>query len=411
MENYLNEDFYTEGSNVNTLLQILKEVSETTQCKNIEPSNLTIYSIVDITKTGLNVLIIRPDYMNAEDLFPLVRRYTYFSAENKNYVFISYSKLQGIGLTENLIEEIKEVGYFMKYTMDYGSSILFMMPSKTFLATLCKQIGCAKLPSESDPIREIFIGHLLKDAKNFKMIWRTDENINKCFACFSSKYIFEDQLQVVSKFLECMKVQKPNSYVSWYEISHYETLVRVSYTDKKYTLNGSNKKRTLIPGVIFSFSEVGDASYSLQGYISCNGSGFYVGNPILLDHKNSFLIEELWEKYLVEELKMLQILERIQHVSEDKEVNIADEFARTLAAISFEKAIGQKMFTMVKNNMTNNDGSLIDLLIALLDIVSNIRYTSVAERDKELPKSTIRRAEKMLEQIFYNKYAKEVFEW
>ena len=179
---YLDCNLSIEGWSKNDLFRATKDVDTHTSCIDIVPQDIIVYSVESICKAGLNVMIADPNYMNVRDLFPLKSNKSIYSEGTGNYFLYKYEDMKKEGLSDTLIEEIKMVGYFLEYKDTY------IVPSTTFMATFCRQLGCSKLPDMSDPIREIFIAHLLRDANNFKMIYRHQNGVCKALACFTSSY-------------------------------------------------------------------------------------------------------------------------------------------------------------------------------------------------------------------------------
>ena len=437
MKNFLKEDWHVVGSNETSLINTIDEVSDRTITRLINPSQLTLYSIVSIVKEGLNVMVIKPDDMDVEILFPIKGGRTYFDKDQKHYGFFSYERFRKkMGMDDELLEEIRENGYFLRYSGGIGDSIL-LIPSASFMATLCRQLNCGKLPDITDPFRDIFIAYLLRDADNFKMVYREGELSGKAFACFTSKYTEVKQKNAVKEFLTALKAKIPNAIVSFFKIDHFITTVKVDFPDLEVTLKCNGKRKVIKSCVTFTMSDVGDASFTLQNCLSINGHNIRVGAPVMQPHKGEISIPALVESYLKKSyLELEKITNQLSQLNTQNMLPKSDTMIKVLDLIQFKAACGVKTANMYKKSLKDNSCvSSAEIVLELLNIPGNLelfyqnetkKYAVIRNQErrdgirkgrleeevgKELAVSVIYKMEAVIGNIFFDKNVAEVIEW
>lgn len=436
MKNFLKEDWNIVGSNETSLINTIDEVSDRTITRLINPSQLTLYSIVSIVKDGLNVMVIKPDDMDVEILFPIKGGRTYFDKDQNHYGFFSYERFRKMGMDDELLDEIRDRGYFLRYSGGIGDSIL-LIPSACFMATLCRQLNCGKLPDITDPFRDIFIAYLLRDSDDFKMVYREGDLSGKAFACFTSKYTEVKQKNAVKEFLTTLKCSISNAVVSFFKIDHFITTVKVDFPGMEVTLKCNGKRKVVKPCVTFTMSDVGDASFTLQNCLSVNGHNIRVSDPVMQPHKGEISISALVECYLKKSyLELEKITYRLSQLNTQNRLPKSDTMIKVLDLIQFQTACGVKTANMYKKSLKNNSCvSSAEIVLELLNIPGNLelfyqnetkKYAVIRNQErrdgirtgrleeevgKELAVSVIYKMEAVIGNIFVNKNVAEVIEW
>lgn len=401
---YLNGSLCIKGWSKNDLFSATKEVDAHTRCVDIVPQDIIVYSVESVCKNGLNIMVADPNFMNVRDLFPIKINKSLYDAESGNYFLYKYEDMKKEGLSDTLIEEIKVVGYFLEYKETY------IIPSTTFMATFCRQLGCSKLPDMSDPIREIFIAHLLRDANNFKMIYRVQNGVCKALACFTSSYVNLLQYDVVRELIDSLEEVFPQVLVNYFKISQNKTTIIFTFPEKAYIVKFDNKKKRICPGVIFTMSQCGDYSFSLQGYIAINGKGVVI-DGLNSSHSGKFKISRLVKDYFEKKYMLVeQAIKRVIETDDSNSIDFKENFIKCLNAIYFSPAVGQKMYALIKETLVDRKCSSKELIVSLLDVAGLI--SGLAERNnKKCPESTVNRAEKQLGNLFTNRVVAEVLKW
>ena len=366
-QNFMEENFEQVGSNERVLLQSLKFLSEKTKIRTIDPTQLTLYSIVHIGKDGMEVMVIQPDYMDVEELFPLYKENTYFSKGNKHFGFFSYERFKKhMGMTDQILEEVKETGYFLRYSRKIGDSIL-LIPSKQFFTSLYRQLGCQKLPDIEDPFLHIFTAYLLRDGEPFKMIYREGELIGKAFTCFSTNYSEKPQYEAAVEFLNEMKPDV-EGLVSYYKITHFVTQIRFSIPEL-YLMLGNKKVEA---GVELIMSDTGDASITIQSVLSVNGRHIRIGEAVNQPHKGDIDLAVLVRKYKAKELEKLKQLvgnlKKIKSETVSKKRTVTD----LLDIIRFSDVAGNKVAKLYYANLEDAEISLQECVAEVLAIPGSI---------------------------------------
>lgn len=413
---FLKEDWYANGGNETTFRSIVKEVSNKTHVRIVDPAQLTICSVAKVTGDGLKVMMLKPDFIDSDTLFPLDGRIKTYFHEKENYRLFKYEAFRNLGLTNDLIDEIKSVGYFLRYKTAEGS--IFLIPSEYFMATLCRQLGVSKLPEIGDPFREIFIAFLLRDAENFKIMYRQEGAIAKCFACFTPNYTDEPQCDSYSKFIDTVKLIYPNARVSLYQITHFKTFLKMDFDIQcELVVNGKTKRIT--PCVTFTTSDVGDSSFIIQSGLSVNGRVINIGNKIARAHKGIVDIPEMVESYAIKEYAFLEKtcskINRLNDIKDDFALDATIE--KVLTGIHFKKASGSKASSSYVASIEKKEAKLPEVLWEILNIPGNIElfhWNKTKELygiGKKMSPSSVEKVEDLIGEVFNNPVAKEIFSW
>lgn len=396
----LNDTFSLEGKGEKKLMEDLSIIDSDTVTKTVNPLGFTIYSVESVTKDGIKCLVIDPDYMDSQLLFPLKRPATYFSPGEKHYGLYTYSQLKDkMGLSEEIISEIREVGYFLKYS-DVGDERILLVPSKAFMSTFCRQLGVGKLPELADPIREVFIGYLLREKEDdFSITYREAESYGKVFSANSEKYTTIAQTEAVKKITDCLK-EKVAVSVDYYKITHYRTKIKMSLPE----LTESKVKI----GVLLSFSEVGDESYSLQLGVTIRGIFFKIGSPITRSHRGEVDFKGLVDEFLESSKNQIESLKYcLSHL--DNEVK-KDSVGTVITFLNLQKAIGINACKVLpKDYKEVNNGE--ELLYEVIRYINSIPLKVMEIKGKPLPESAVEKIDKAAGQMFTLSKCKKVFGW
>lgn len=396
---YLNDDFLFEGSNKKEFLNKLDELSDHSEYITIIPEDLIIHSVESVTKDGMNIMVIKPELCAARELFPIKRVNTAYS-NGKNYYLLSYKKCISKGIDS---EEIKEIGFFMEY---HGTIIL--PTSKTF-AALCRQIGVSKIQSDADPIRELFIAYMLGFAENFKMLVRKERDVYKCMITYAESHHEYLQNAIFRKIFDYLK----NVVVTYYCITQNLTSVRVALKDEEIIMDVRGKRKKIVPSIVINYSDTGEQALSVTGYISINGRGFYVGDPVSnpkwrdLKSLEGF-VRKLFEKTIP---VMREAIANIKSVSDDETCNLGVCYKEILDDIDISSDIGTKLYEFACEQAENRSCTKLELLFEVLDMAGFINKLCLDSKKKEIPDYAVKNCERKIGKIFDSKVCREVFGW
>lgn len=396
---YLN-DFLFEGSNKKEFEKEIKNLSDHTEYLEINPEDLIIHSVESITREGMNILVIKPEFCSAREVFPIKRERTAYS-EGKNYYFLSNQQcMKKWGNPEDL----KEAGFFMEYE---GNIII---PDGRTFAHLCRQIGVAKLQSEPDPMRELFIAYLLGYADKFKMLVRKEKGVMRCVITFAESHHTFLQDEIFEKILSCLS---DDAVVTYFCISQGVTSLRLALKKQECLVNVNNKRKKISPSIVINYSDAGEQALSVNGYISINGRGFYVGEPV--SNPKWSKMEDI-EKF-VEDLKkniiplMSNIITDIKRVSEKDTCDFNLCYKKIMDDIEISSDIGNKLYEAACNHAEKRIISKRELLFEVLDTAGYINKLCLDSKNKEVPIYAVKNCEKKIGTVFKSRFCREVFGW
>lgn len=350
------------------LFQILTHVSNRTHFELVDPVNITIFSLLrepTEDEDAFEVIKTKPAFADMRLFLPQKDGENYFSTERGNIGKMPYAIFLQNGASEEMLEEVKRVGYFMQVTTE-ENSIVTLIPSKGFLATLCRCCGVGKLEEGVDPMRDIYLASRLVYADPFTLVYRTDGRLGKAFGCFSPKFGTTPQL-IVWDFKEELLRKYKNTTVRRWEYNHFITSVDFTLNDRVFRLG----KMRITPGIRFTLSDVGDASYTFRLALYCNGG--YILLPEFVSRKRSGtlniseMIEEFYEKCIPELYNIQCLLEKADTIPVE---NIGENICSILSSYGFISAIGKTKAVEYYQKFRENteDGTMVDVLQAILKI-------------------------------------------
>ena len=395
---YLN-DFLFEGSNKKEFEKEIKNLSDHTEYLEINPEDLIIHSVESITRDGMNILVIKPEYCSARELFPIKRERTAYS-EGKNYYFMPNDKCSFLGMCP---DELKEIGFFMEYENN------IIIPDKRTFSHLCRQIGVAKLQSDPDPMRELFIAYQLGYADKFKMLVRKENNVMRCMITYANSHHTFSQKEIFDKMLSCIN----DAAVTYFYITQNLTSIKISLTNQESILSISGKRKKISPCIVVNYSDSGEQALSVNGYISINGRGFYVGNPISNPKWSQMEDLEAFTDELQKEIipLMNKVITYIESVSEKDTCNFNTGYRRIMEEINISSDIGSKLYEVACSQVEDRICSKKDLLFKVLDTAGCINKLCLDSKKKEIPAYAVKNCEKKIGSIFTSPYCREVFGW
>lgn len=366
--NYLDEDYVLEDFKEGNLKDVLEEISETTMFKIVNPACFKIYSVLDTKdKNNLRIVALDPDFITAKILITPDQN-NYFKNGNIGNLPIKSLKVRGI--TDKQIEEIKRIGFLLRYRDDDNEFIL--IPSDAFLATLCRQLNMGKLESGIDPLRDIYIASKMRCADEFGIVYRTQKGYGKVFGCFSTKFVSVPQTICYEFMAELAKLDATNVSIRHWKITHFLTTVQFALNGLTEIIGGVK----VTPGVRLTLSDVGDASFTLESIICLNGGTILLGDKVSRRHSGDISPADLIAEYS-------KCLKRIRRVLDDlkksEETIVEDrnqEILKVLRKIRFDSAFGIRNATSFKKRYDPEEViscTYLDVLMEILKIPGIIR--------------------------------------
>ena len=391
------ENYYEKkGTLESDLFKNLSEISDMTEIKVIKPYCLAIYSIATTIKGGVRVIEFSPDDMEYQ--FIMTDEYAKEHIED-----IPYQDFYKIGFTKNLIEEVLETGFFLKYRDEDGSETVYV-PSPNFSSALASVCGAGKLPKDIDPMREMYLAYLLRDIDSFSIVLRKDGNIAKAIAAFSAKHEVIRQDNCISDIYNSLKKQHDFVNVSYYNINHFKTSVQFNLPDMKIMKRGSNDKRyTILPCFMLNLTDCGNMACSLQPALSINGKVTMVSDAILPDS------QELSTRISEEICNLSVILSDIDNYSEAI-VNKKDNVRRLMKKLKLSN-IGIKYEKIYNSYMETFSEKCpkFEVLLEILSFPSKLTYLYTKEYKQLPPEYIIEKVGKLAGNVFTIDFEKECF--
>lgn len=376
----LDEDFEKSDVKEGEMDKIIEEMSNLTFAEVVSPSNFMFYSILgprDIKKRIFKVALIDPDYCDMRMLTPKNEKQCYFRPENETLGVLRIDDLLKVGFTEKQIDEIEEIGFFLQYRHSKGT--LTMIPSKALMSTLCRRLGIGTITEGRNPLRDIYLASIMRDAEDFTLVYRKSPQGGhaKAFACFSTKYQHTPQ-KIVFDFMRLLSNMKTleggHLSVRQYRINHFITSIDFSLNELSDTIG--NMKIT--PGVRMVLSDVGDASFTLQSILIVNGGTVLLDDAIVRRHNVVLSAEEMVADYETKAYpKLIQIMETLRNLESIRVKEKGKAVKELLAKNKFRAAFGntyaakyrELYISVIKNEPTSG----IDVVLEILKIPGNIQ--------------------------------------
>jgi hypothetical protein len=168
-----------------------------------------------------------------------------------------------------------------------------------------------------------------------------------------------------------------------------------------------------IKGLIDNYSDTGEQALSVTGYISINGRGFYVGDPVSnpkwrdLKSLEGF-VRKLFEKTIP---VMREAIANIKSVSDDETCNLGVCYKEILDDIDISSDIGTKLYEFACKQAENRSCTKLELLFEVLDMAGFINKLCLDSKKKEIPDYAVKNCERKIGKIFDSKVCREVFGW
>ncbi len=393
LENLLN-NFTKKGISESAMMNDLKIISDMTEIKVIQPYYLYIYTILHTTKEGLKIFEVIPDLVSIPEIF----NKEYFEEHTS---IITKQDFFKIGLNEQLVEEILDVGYFIKYCVPNEKPML-ILPSENLLNALSSACGAGKLLKQIDPMNLLYLGYLLSETESFSILLRKEGKIAKAFTAFSEKHIIERQDERIDAALK--KIREHEYYqINKYQIDHQFTTVEVIMPNMKMLKRGIDKNYLVTPSFNIILNDAGDSASVLKASLTINGHQSIIGEPIPL-------CDDEFPEMLSEEFKLFdKILEKLSNVSEDT-ADKKESVRRIMKKLGFSH-ISKKYLKLYENYMNtfSDTAPKIEILFEILCIPAQISFMHMQEYKKLPPDYVMKKIAKLSGRVFTLDIDRECF--
>ncbi len=395
----LYKDFSVTGYSEEELKKELIKLSDMTYQMVIKPYNLYVYALTKKVKNGYEVIEFVPDEMDYRTLF------------NSEYIedhtsVVTYEDFFKVGLTKDLVGEIEKLGFFFKYIRE-GESDFLIVPASTlenYVTTIC---GAGKLYNEIDPINQLYVAFLLRDAMDFNMILRKEGKVAKGFAAFSEKHELKRQDLLFNETADILRRLNSSILVSYFNIKHLRTKIEFIMPDKKIMIKTKDKKFIITPSFRLTMADTGDIANKLESGLIINGSFVNIGSESI-NLSSDKLEEELTEEIIT----LSKALDKIAEMSED-EVSKSENLKRILKKIGYyNTSIISKKYMKLYEEYAKDKAdtcSKVEVLIEILNLPKIIYMEHTKCLNNVPPEYIMERMAKLSGKVFTINFERECF--
>lgn len=328
----LSDNFRLEGMKLPDLKKDLQMMNETTKIVEVTPSDLTLYSIVDMKKNVFYAARLLPDEISHEMLFPTSQRQEYLKQE-ENYGKLDISSLRNKGFTSEMIRDIYEMGFFFQVKID--KRYISLVPSKLFLSTLCNQLDCGKMQLGRNIFRDLYLCTLLQNNESFKIIYRTDSRkVGRILGAASSKFSITPEDTVNSLWTNLKLEDKYRIY--YYRITHAKTMINFVKGTFEPSLN-----RKIYFGCRFSYSDIGRGSYTLESTVIHGGAIMPLDDAITRKHVGEFPVKDFVDNYHKKNV-IHKVIQNLNRASKKEISSVRKTVTAFIKSNEFTKVNGAK---------------------------------------------------------------------
>jgi hypothetical protein len=302
------------GNSFKGLKAVIDKLNETTQFVKLKSGDITLFSLVD------NSLIKRKDGENLADTLYGV----YLEPDNLPTKFLSTPMdtfVKGYHRPKDgangLVNELEfQTKLALIYNKKNGSHTLYFI-SKSCLQTMDRFGISGECLSTPCLERDLLL------AKRFNLDlgvtavvrYTEDRKYKKIFTILSDKYTHINQNVIFDVIQEIEETSEmgPAKCFSW-EVNNFFTKLYVEFPDKADELsNLYGLKTKMIPGILLTTSDTGDASFSVKGTWRIQGSRSVITNSeVKRKHSGDIdvkkLVSEVTNKIFVEYAKLPEAL-------------------------------------------------------------------------------------------------------
>lgn len=328
--------------NTKELANMLRILDKHTKIVDVTPTRLTIWGIRDLSQvygtlstegkflimclTGTKIR----EPMAVKILYHVLKG-DYTKIENGKKKFVTITKgaeiMKKLGVSYSSLAEIRDNKFYLVYDPPGEEEKIMAIPGKYVLSTMCRRANMI-CPQNPDILDITYLAKRLTDAKDFRMIVRTNSAGTKAVACMGADYQPMKQAEVMD-VIEAISKRKKCLVSNW-EISHYGTNVDLVFTD-------SIVNEAYAVGARFSFSDMGRESPSITPYIYYEDGAYPYGERTSMQMDSKFnkftLVDDFFEENGQALEEMRDLFDNIQCHYLFK-VNAKDFITKYLMAVS-----------------------------------------------------------------------------
>lgn len=277
----LDDNYEVKGTGQEKLACIVKDMDERTCVISVNaPQELLISAVLEkhTNTESPRFVLLTSQTMVPGTLFPIKKEDLLHNRKYKNIGYIPQDS-QTMDALREYIPDIEQNGY---YLVVRGERKVTIVPSKGFLATLCRRLNTGAIPPGENVFAFCYLATLLNKAEPFQIIARKEAVNSTCYKgyhCASINFTAIPQAIVwnVKKLLE----KHTKAKVWTWEITNYVT--KVNFLFPEYSQKNEND--TFMFGVRYQMSTIGDCSLILQPIVKYRKSVFLYGKSKMITHR------------------------------------------------------------------------------------------------------------------------------
>lgn len=336
-EEFILDDFYKTGNNINEFESLINEIRENTKYVKCDSSELCLLSYVkkENRKGEIGFYELDPENLVSPTTADINEYCRYVASR---YRRLAESKIMAKGNFAGLIKELKNdtklVIYIKPNDVYFTSQNIMAMMDRFDMAK-----GFLKKPSFE---RDSVIAKQFAEGKKCAMCVKSIKGVKKIFSLSSDKYAELDQhvlVDIYKNLSESGRMGTPKCH-HW-EITHYKTSIFVEFPDEAKKVSCVHgKTETLVPGIWMATSDTSNCSLKIRGT-------WRKGDSITF-------FQEIKRKH-IGEIKVEDVLKEVEET-------IFSEYTKlptTLISLMEKDITDPALDLTLKKDMTKNEAALI----------------------------------------------------
>lgn len=281
--------FHLSGSDRDSLIEALSQLGAATATIFCTPKNFVVYSIVGKSEDAIECFALEPLHSSIKD----IDSGYYEDGDIKRTGQIKITSLLNVGFSEDDIEDIKRMGFFLQYRD--GENVRSLVIDNMALSSLSEILGIT-LTCGSNSARDLYLASILRCASPFLMTVRKMGDCGRVLL-FHKESARPTPLQAVSELFSNF----PLTVKKW-EISQTRIFVYLQYSDMAVKV-GDDEVRF---GIRFEVSERNKECIAIQNLLYYQGEAVWFSKRLHQIASQETSVSKLCDKYIETENTFLE---------------------------------------------------------------------------------------------------------
>lgn len=295
--------FHLSDTGRDSLIDSLSNLGAATKTIFCTPKNFVVYSIVGKSDDRIECYALEPLHATISAIAS--GYYSKFDGDIKRKGQIKITSLLKAGFSEDDIEEIKRMGFFLQY--QDGKNICSFVVDNMALSSLSEALGI-NLTCGSNSARDLYLASIFRSAKPFLMTVRRMGDCGRVLL-FHKESARPTPLQAVSELFSNF----PLAVKKW-EISQTRIFVYLQYADMLVKV-GDDEVRF---GMRFEVSERNRECIAIQNLLYYRGEAVWFSRRLHQIASQETSVSKLCDKYIETESVFLEeaknVLEKASYI-------------------------------------------------------------------------------------------------